>query len=252
MGQSASPLVGRVGYSQFWEFSHIIGLSKLYYPRSIKINRMISRLIQVFFLYGLNLQIDFWSRSLHGYNNTTVQIFNQKNDDTITAFDTKSLLYINNRKAWFKILESNQFLKQFALLRNISKQKKNLSVQGFNILGYDFFFTRVTMLYYKDWVICNWTFFKPASSSGTNLKNLFGFLPAAARHRSYVNSRLNKFSKKNAFQKASKTFRELKINNNKIYNKSWLRSLVFSLRYKSSNLFSIHNDFFYGANNTIF
>jgi len=144
MGQSTAPLLSRVGASQLWDFSQQPSWTKSYFARSIRHNRLLVKLLQLYFIAGIpSRQRKIFFSYLH-----------------LSA----------------KLIATNPALRAGSLppvrtpftFRRISR-----AFGGHPHLPNDVFFSTVYFFSRNNWTIYTWNFFTPKGRRTPSLGRLF-------------------------------------------------------------------------------
>jgi hypothetical protein len=161
MGQSVSPVTSRAGHAQMWEFGQATSHESLYYNNNIKLNRLVTKLIQLFFIFGLSCNFNFW---WHFGGSTVLNLTSgfsvfRNGGNRASSFSkyykilsTKRSDFCNAATATPLLLNSGSF--KPALSRVLSWENESTQPIYFSA-GDDIFFTRVTLLVYRSWVLCS-------------------------------------------------------------------------------------------------
>ena len=137
MGQSAQPVTIRYGSSQMWEFNWLGSSHTVHYPYTIKLFRLFSRLIQVFFLYQIYIKnsLFFYADILNwkkNFINLFLLKFKKKFKKHLHTFILQTFIYKNTLRFYplFKTFKSpNKGFRRFKKLKlSRSKKKRKLKL----------------------------------------------------------------------------------------------------------------------------
>jgi hypothetical protein len=190
MGQSVSPVTSRAGHAQLWEFGQATSHASIYYNDNIKINRLVTKLIQLFFIFGLSCDFNFW-RYFWGNNSLrlTPRSYNVNSRSILKQANPFAKYYNINRmvRSQFHV-EDRTSCSRFSSVRldnsgyfDALRSDNRPYVATTNFVADDIFFTKVAILTYRSWTLCNWTFFRPMPQGGLPTSALFDLMsPRAA------------------------------------------------------------------------
>lgn len=174
MGQSVSPVTSRAGHAQMWEFGQATDHKSVYYNNNIKLNRLITKLIQLFFIFGLSSNFNFWWH-FGGCSalRLTARAFVapvRTAGDRFSSFAKYYKILSTQRSTFIKTTAGALLPFTFSgILPSLSRVLSwdHESSQRPNAFpSDDIFYTRVTLLVYRSWVLCSWVFFRPVPQDG--------------------------------------------------------------------------------------